>query len=90
MTPKTTDKRMRNNSGELEECSKREINRGRNREKWRKRGNTEREHTCESFRRELRTEALLCRQPQGADNTPGREKEKRMTGSVKAQRAWGY
>lgn len=65
--PRTTDKRMRNNSGEIEECSEREINRRRDREKRRKRGNTEREHACESFpavfHRELRTEALLCWQP---------------------------
>ncbi|KAM7388206.1 hypothetical protein PAMP_024398 [Pampus punctatissimus] len=38
---------------------------------------------------ELRTEALLCGQPHGADKTPGRGMEKRMTGSVRAQRDQG-
>lgn len=90
MTPKTTDKRMRNNSGVLEECSKKEINRGRNGEKWRKRRNTEKEHARESFHRELRTETLLCREPQGADDAPGREEERGMTKSVKTQRPGGH
>lgn len=35
------------------------------------------------FHSEMRTEALLCWQPHGADITPGREKEKGVTGSVK-------
>lgn len=76
---------MRNNSGELEECSEREINRGGGgqRETERERGEAQKErHACESFHGEMRTEALLCWQPQGADKTPGREKEKGMTGSV--------
>lgn len=42
--------------------------------------NRKRNHACENFpavfHRELRTEALLCGQPQGADKTPGREGEK--------------
>lgn len=73
---------MRNNIWELEECSKREINR---REDWRKKGNAERENACMSFHGELRTEALLFWQPQGANKTPGRGKEKGMTGSGRAQ-----
>lgn len=77
--PKTTDKRMRNNSGELEECSEREVNRGGNGEKLKKRGNTDRGMHVSFpavFHMEPRTEALLCWQPQGANTTPGREKEK--------------
>lgn len=53
---------MRNNSRYLEECSEREINRGRNTEGCGER-NTEKEYACESFpavfHREPRTEALL-------------------------------
>lgn len=49
-----------------------------------------RRHPCESFHGELRTEALLCLQPQGADKTPGRGRKKGMTGSVHAKRdRWG-
>lgn len=73
---------MRNNIRELEECSKREIHRGEDR---REKENTERENACMSFHRELRTEALLFWQPQGADITPGRGKGKGMTGSGRAQ-----
>lgn len=39
--------------------------------------------------RELRTEALLCLQPQGPDKTPGKGKVKEMTTSVKALRDLG-
>lgn len=50
----------------------------------------QREHACESFpvvfHREMRSEVLLCWQPQGADETPGNGKENGMTGSIKAQR----
>lgn len=47
----------------------------------------ERRHACESFHGELRTEALLCLQPQGADKTPGRGRKKGTTGGKKKVRA---
>lgn len=82
--PKTTGRGMRNNTGALEECSQREINGvrcGKRERKQRKQGGKE-----SVFHGELRTEALLCWQPEGADKTPGRLKEKRMTGGANAQR----
>lgn len=68
MAPKTTEHRLRNNIGEREECSLREINRweGPGERSGRKRVNTARGCARESFHvGERRTEALLCLQPRG-------------------------
>lgn len=88
VAPKTTERRLRNNSGEREECSLREINRWEEpgERSRRKRVNTARGCARESFHvGERRTEALLCLQPRGCrQNTwqRGEEEEEDEDGRV--------
>lgn len=88
VAPKTTERRLRNNSGEREECSLREINRWEEpgERSRRKRVNTARGCARESFHvGERRTEALLCLQSRGCQQNTwqrGEEEEEDEDGRV--------